>query len=100
MGLALETLRSVADAAGFSVTRSTCFFSPLFFAANRVKGLRQGRALFSQPKKAESISDLAESKNIAAVNHLALAALKPELRWLRKRDLPLGTSLLAVLKPR
>jgi len=82
------------------VSRSTYFFSPLFFAALGVKGLRQGRALLSPPKQAESISDLAESKSIAVVNRLALAALKPELSWLRKRDLPLGTSLLAVLKPR
>lgn len=95
-----DTLRSVADAAGFEVSRSTYFFSPLFFAALGVKGLRQGRALLSPPKQAESISDLAESKSIAVVNRLALAALKPELSWLRKRDLPLGTSLLAVLKPR
>lgn len=94
------TLRSVANAAGFDVSRSTYFFSPLFFAALGVKGLRRGRALLSPPKQAESISDLAESKNIAAVNHLALAALKLELSWLRKRDLPFGTSLLAVLKPR
>lgn len=95
-----KSLRALADAAGFDVSRSTYFFSALFFAALGVKGLRRGRALLKPPEKAASISDLAESKSIAVVNRLALAALKPELSWLRKGDLPFGTSLLAVLKPR
>lgn len=85
---------------GFFVKHSTYFFSPLFFAALGVKGLRRLRDATLGRPRANSISDLTESKNHAVLNHLMLAALSPEQRWLRHATLPLGTSILAIAQHR
>ncbi len=93
-------LTSVARAAGFQLEHATYFFAPLFFAALAVKGLRKARgALLGAPPPA-SMPELLEARELPLVNQAALRVLQPERRWLRRRGLPLGTSLLALLRPR
>ncbi|MBX3182355.1 MAG: methyltransferase domain-containing protein [Polyangiaceae bacterium] len=93
-------LTSVARAAGFELERATYFFAPLFFAALSVKGLRAARAALLGAPPPAKMPELLEARDLPLVNQLALRVLQPERRWLRSRSLPLGTSLLAVLRPR
>lgn len=95
------SLVSVLDRAGFSVARTTYLFAPLFFAALGVKGLRAVRNLVASPPKAEHMSELSEAKNVDLLNKVVVTAHAPERAWLGgKRGLPLGTSVLAVARPR
>lgn len=97
----LTTARRLCEATGFEVMRATCFFFPLFFAAAAVKALRlAGRALRGQATSPAAITDLAEGKTTPALSRLVLGLLAPERRWLRHGNLPLGTSILVLARPR
>jgi len=97
-----RSLAALAERTGYRVERSTYFFLPLFFAALGVKGLREARNLvLGAPPPAENIDELTETTTSPLLSSLVLrvlAAEKPSLA--RRRALPFGTSLLAVLRPR
>ena len=95
------TARRLCEEAGFEVVRTTCFFLPLFFAAAAVKAVRLvGRALRGQAVSPGAITDLAEGKTTPALSRLVLGLLAPERSWLRRGNLPLGTSILVLARPR
>jgi hypothetical protein len=95
------TARRLCEEAGFEVVRATCFFFPLFFAAAAVKAIRlAGRALRGRAAAARAITDLAEGKTTPALSKLVLGLLAPERSWLRHGNLPLGTSILVLARPR
>jgi SAM-dependent methyltransferase len=96
----LPTARRLAERAGFEVERITYFFFPLFFAASVVKGLRGVRDLVKPVPPPTSISELTEASPHPALNATLLRMLTGETAWLKNRDLPLGTSLLCVARPR
>jgi hypothetical protein len=48
----------------------------------------------------EAITDLTEGKTTWGLSRLMLGLLAPEKRWLKHRDLPLGTSILVLARPR
>jgi SAM-dependent methyltransferase len=97
----LATARRLCQEAGFEVIRATCFFLPLFFAAAAVKAVRlAGRTLGGRPDPARAITDLAEAKTTPWLSRLVLGLLAPERRWLRRGNLPLGTSILLLARPR
>jgi SAM-dependent methyltransferase len=96
----VASARALAVESGFEVVRSTYFFSPLFFAAAAVKGLRMARrALFQEPAAATHLGDLTEAKSYSALNRAMLRLLALETCWLERRDLPLGTSILVWARP-
>ena len=89
------------DRAGFDVVRATYLFTPLFFAALGVKGVRTLRAAVAPPPEATHMKELAESKNVDVLNRLMVGVHAPERRWLAGRHaLPLGTSVLAIARVR
>jgi SAM-dependent methyltransferase len=95
------TVRRLCEEAGFEVMRATCFFFPLFFAAAVVKAIRlAGRVLRGRAAAAQAITDLAEGKTTPALSKLVLALLAPERSWLGHGNLPLGTSILVLARPR
>jgi SAM-dependent methyltransferase len=97
----LATARRLCEESGFEVVRATCFFFPLFFAAAAVKAIRlAGRTLSGRPEPAQAITDLTEGKTTPALSRLVLGLLAPERRWLRHGNLPLGTSILVLARPR
>lgn len=93
-----EGARALAEGAGLEVERATYFFFPLFFAAAGVKAFRTAREalLGAPPPRFEA---MAETKNHPALNATMLKLLEVERRWLRRRDLPLGTSILVLARP-
>jgi len=97
----LATARHLCEEAGFEVIRSTCFFLPLFFAAAAVKAVRLVRnALGRPPEPAQAITDLAEAKTTPGLSRMVLGLLAPERTWLRHGNLPLGTSILVLARPK
>ncbi len=96
----LATARRLAERAGFDVARITYFFFPLFFAAGAVKCLRTVRDLVKPAPPPTSISELTETKVPPPLNKAMLRLLSAERAWLGDHDLPLGTSLLCVARPR
>ena len=95
------SLVDVLERAGFTIERTTYLFAPLFFAALGVKGLRTVKNLVAPAPKAEHMAELAESKNVDLLNKVVVTAHAPERMWLGgRRGLPLGTSVLAVARPR
>jgi SAM-dependent methyltransferase len=92
--------RRLTEGAGFEVVRMTYFFFPLFFAAAAVKGLRRARDLVIRAKPVRSYSELVEANPGPTLNALMARVLSAEKSWLAKRDLPLGTSLICVARPR
>jgi SAM-dependent methyltransferase len=91
---------ALAVESGFEVVRSTYFFSPLFFAAAAVKGLRLARrTLFHEPPAPTHLGELTEAKSYSTLNRAMLRLLAFETRWLERRDLPLGTSILVWARP-
>jgi SAM-dependent methyltransferase len=95
----LEGARALAEEAGFEIERSTYFFFPLFFAAGGVKALRLARQAWLGPAGPRHFDAMAETKNHPALNAAMLKLLALERRWLRNRDLPLGTSVLVLARP-
>jgi SAM-dependent methyltransferase len=95
----LEGARALAEGAGFEIERSTYFFFPLFFAAGGVKALRLARQTWLGPAGPPRFDAMAETKNHPALNAAMLRLLALERRWLRNRDLPLGTSVLILARP-
>jgi SAM-dependent methyltransferase len=91
---------ALAEDTGFDVVRATYFFFPLFFAAAAVKGLRTLRDAARGKPAPAAMHELTEAKNNAALNRGMLALLALERRWLARRDLPLGTSVLVLARPR
>lgn len=95
------TARRLCEDAGFEVLRTTCFFLPLFFAAAAVKAVRlAGRKLTGRSVLAGTITDLTEGKTTRGLSRLVLGLLAPEKRWLKHGNLPLGTSILVLARPR
>jgi len=78
-------------AAGFAVERATYFHAWLLPAAWSFRRLR------SLTGRTESADDFPVP---AALNRVLLALCDLERRWLARRDLPFGLSLLAVARPR
>lgn len=96
-----SSLVYVLERAGFFIERTTYLFAPLFFAALGVKGLRTVKNLVAKAPKAEHMTELSESKNVDILNKVVVTAHAPERMWLGgRRGLPLGTSVLAVARPR
>lgn len=91
--------RALAEGAGFEIERSTYFFFPLFFAAAGVKAFRTAREALLGAARPARFDAMAETKNHPALNATMLKLLDLERRWLRKRDLPLGTSILVLARP-
>jgi len=73
---------------------------PLFFAAAAVKGLRVARRAIAGPPPPPRFDHLTESRNSPALNRAMLRLLAAERRWLARRDLPLGTSIFVLARPR
>ena len=97
----LATARQLCEQSGFEVVRATCFFFPLFFAAAAVKMMRLARNTIGiRAAPAQAITDLAEAKTTPALSSLVLALLAPERSWLRHGNLPLGTSILVLARPK
>jgi SAM-dependent methyltransferase len=96
----LATARELAERAGFEVARITYFFFPLFFAAGALKGLRTARDRIKPPPPPSGIGDLTEGRPHPALSASLLKLLAIEKVWLRDHDLPLGTSILCVARPR
>jgi hypothetical protein len=97
----LATARRLCEESGFEVIRTTCFFFPLFFAAVAVKALRLvGRKLGGRTDPPGAITDLTEAKTSRGLSGLVLSLLAPERGWLRYGNLPLGTSILVLARPR
>ena len=97
----LAGARALAEAAGFEIVRATYFFFPLFFAAAAVKGLRGVRAGLAGKPPAARYDELTEARNNAALNRTMLGSCWAlEQRWLQHHDLPLGTSVLVLARPR
>lgn len=97
----LTAARRLCEDTGFQAIRTTCFFFPLFFAAAAVKALRlAGRKLGGRIDPPGAITDLAEAKTSRALSGLVLGLLAPERGWLRYGNLPLGTSILVLARPR
>lgn len=94
----LSTARQLAQGNGFEIERATYFFFPLFFAAGGVKALRTARAALLRGAPAPRFEAMAETKNHPALNAAMLRLLGLERRWLRARDLPLGTSVLILAR--
>jgi SAM-dependent methyltransferase len=95
----LASARALAVETGFEVARATYFFFPLFFAAGAVKGLRSVRNLLRTKRRPPRFEELTETKSHPALNRGLLSLLSLERRWLRGRDLPLGTSILILARP-
>ncbi len=91
---------ALATDAGFEVARATYFFFPLFFAAAAVKALRSTRAALAGPPPPLRFDQLTEARNSPALNRTMLRLLGNERRWLSRHDLPLGTSILVLARPR
>lgn len=91
---------ALAEETGFEVVRATYFFFPLFFAAAGVKGLRTLRDAVRGKQPPVAMQALTEARNNAALNRGMLALLASERKWLARRDLPLGTSVLVLARPR
>lgn len=96
----LRDARRLAESTGFEVERLTYFFFPLFFAAVALKGIRGARNLARTPEPVEHYSELAEAWFNAPLNAVLLRVLSAEKAWLARRDLPLGTSLICIARPR
>ena len=95
----LAEARALAADSGFQVTRATYFFLPLFFAAVAVKAARTTRRLVRGPAAMPAFQSMAETNHYAPLNAAILRLLGLERRWLRSRDLPLGTSILVMARP-
>lgn len=95
----LASARTLAEETGFTVERGTYFFFPLFFAAGAVKGLRSARDRLRAGRPPPRFEELTETQSHPALNRGMLSLLSLERRWLRGRDLPLGTSILIVARP-
>jgi SAM-dependent methyltransferase len=95
-----SSLERALSAAGFDVRRCTYFFAPLFFAAAGVKLFRLAKRALLGDAPPTGIGDLAEAKNVAALNWMMLALLGPERAFLPAGSLPLGTSVLAIATAR
>jgi len=96
-----KSLVDVLERSGFMIERTTYLFAPLFFAALGVKGLPTVRNPVAPAPKAEHMTELSESKNVDILNKVVVTAHAPERMWLGgRRGLPLGTSVLAVARPR
>lgn len=96
----LASAKALAGETGFAVERATYFFFPLFFAASAVKAARTARDLVRRaPAAPVDFTDMAETKNNPVLNATMLRLLGAERRWLTKRDLPLGTSVLILARP-
>jgi SAM-dependent methyltransferase len=96
----LADARALAEDTGFEVVRATYFFFPLFFAAAAVKGVRTVRDAVRGKPAPVPIEELTETTNHPALNRGMLSLLALERAWLARRDLPLGTSILVVARPR
>jgi len=96
----LSEARTLAGDTGFDVVRATYFFFPLFFAASAVKALRVSRDALSRQAAVPRFAELTETKNNPVLNRAMLTLLGAERRWLSRRDLPLGTSILVLATPR
>jgi SAM-dependent methyltransferase len=94
----LAAARALAADSGFHVERATCFFFPLFFAAAAVKAGRTARDLVAPAAPSAGIEGMAETTNHPALNAAMLRLLSLESAWLRRRDLPLGTSILVLAR--
>jgi SAM-dependent methyltransferase len=94
-----RALRQLAEAAGLRVERLSCFFLPLFAPALVAAGLRspRGRAAEGAPGDA---TRLVEFRHGVWLSRVMLPLLSPECWWLDRGDLPVGTSLLLVARPR
>jgi SAM-dependent methyltransferase len=96
----LATARTLAADTGFAVERATYFFFPLFFAAAAVKAARTLRNVVAGRPAYAGIEGMAETANNPTLNAAMLTLLERERRWLTRRDLPLGTSVLVVARPK
>ncbi len=92
-----DQLTALLEQTGFAVERATYFFSPLFFAALGVKGLRRARDLVAPPAGA-GVAELVEGQSSAPVNRLMSLVLAFERPWLERARLPFGTSILAIAR--
>jgi 2-polyprenyl-3-methyl-5-hydroxy-6-metoxy-1,4-benzoquinol methylase len=93
-----RTARAALEASGFEVLRLTYFFTPLFFAAGAVKLVRSGVALVREPSEPRAFTDLVETRAPSALTNAMLRVLRVERRFLTRRDVPFGTSLLCVAR--
>jgi 2-polyprenyl-3-methyl-5-hydroxy-6-metoxy-1,4-benzoquinol methylase len=93
------TLLRALSATGFEAERITYFFAPLFFGAGAVKALRTVRDQVRPHPAPEVFTDLVETRSGRLVTASMTRLLAAERRLLRRRSLPVGTSLLCVARP-
>jgi 2-polyprenyl-3-methyl-5-hydroxy-6-metoxy-1,4-benzoquinol methylase len=94
-------LCAVAEAAGFRIERATHFFLPLFAPAWAVARLQSRRRKTLGPSAAAADpTTLVEFQHGVRLSRLMLPVLGPERWWLARGNLPFGTSLLLVARPR
>ena len=84
------TLRAALEAGGLRIERMTYFNTLLFPPIAAVRLFRRVR-----PAKGELTSDF-EMTSEGRLNDMLSRVFAAEARWLRRRDLPVGVSLLAV----
>jgi SAM-dependent methyltransferase len=94
-------LCDLAERAGLRVDRATCFFLPLFLPALALALIQSRRRLAAGNRRLpEDPTTLVEFRQGVWLSRLMLPLLSPERWWLGHGDLPLGTSLLLVARPR
>ena len=86
-------LRDKLEAAGFTIVRLTYTNASLFLPMAIVRGLQRRRGLKTEGETAQEISVPLEPVNAALS-----AVLLIESAWLRRFDLPFGSSLLCLAR--
>jgi SAM-dependent methyltransferase len=94
-------LCGLAEMAGLRVERATYFFLPLFLPALALALVHSWRRFAANDGRVpEDPTTLAEFRHGVWLSRLMLPLLSPERWWLDHGNLPFGTSLLLVARPR
>jgi 2-polyprenyl-3-methyl-5-hydroxy-6-metoxy-1,4-benzoquinol methylase len=97
----LPEVTRLAEECGLEVVKATYFFAPLFVAAALVKAGRVvARSLTPAKPPATNADDLLEGKSHPLLTRAMLSVLSVERKWLRRRALPFGTSIICVARSR
>jgi SAM-dependent methyltransferase len=94
-----QSLNRLAQRAGLRIMRLSHFFTPLYPMIVVDKILRAATArLPSSMRNRKKLEDYPQGKNHRVLDALVPLVLTPERLWLRRWNLPLGASLLCVLR--
>ena len=93
-----KRIRRALEENGFEIERMSYFFLPLWPAAAAVKVVRKLLAPLRDRGREHRIDSQIETAAPLWLNRLLLGILGLERRWLRRWNLPFGTSLLLVCR--